>query len=240
MCEHSDMAATSAPNDLITADGGLQPDSFPLVNWRTDVRHEPKQERSIATRRLILDAARTLANENGISGVTMQLVSQRAGIASGTAYQFFDDLECVYRDIYEEWYRDWWSVILMHTSELWTERWEEQLKGLILGSCNFLLKHADAWPVIRHVDATAEGRVAAPLMLAAQIDRTIRSSSPYLAASGLSGEEIAFISRANVYTARGHHIFAALVSSALSDVVEGSFAAQRAIIVEYLRRYKSA
>lgn len=240
MCEHSDMAPTSAPNDLIEADGGLQPDPFPLVNWRTDVRHEPKQERSIATRRLILDAARTLANENGISGVTMQLVSQRAGIASGTAYQFFDDLECVYRDIYEEWYRDWWSVILMHTSETWTERWEEQLKGLIIGSCNFLLKHADAWPVIRHVDATAEGRVAAPLMLAAQTDRSIRSSSPFLAASGLSSEEIAFISRANIYTARGHHIFAALVSSTLSDVVEGSFAAQHALIVNYLRRHKGA
>ncbi|NQW55518.1 MAG: hypothetical protein HQ458_01485, partial [Chloroflexi bacterium] len=55
------MASTSAPNDLIAADGGLQPDPFPLINWRTDVRHEPKQERSIATRRLILDAARTLA-----------------------------------------------------------------------------------------------------------------------------------------------------------------------------------
>jgi peptidyl-prolyl cis-trans isomerase C len=78
------MSSTPAPNDLIAADGGLQPDPFPLINWRTDVRHEPKQERSIATRKLILDAARSLANENGINGVTMQLVSQRAGIASGT------------------------------------------------------------------------------------------------------------------------------------------------------------
>ena len=234
------MVTTSAPNDLIAADGGLPPDPFPLVNWRTDIRHEPKQERSIATRKLILDAARSLTNENGISGVTMQLVSQRAGIASGTAYQFFDDLECIYRDVYEEWYRDWWSVILMHTSEIWTERWEEQLKGLITGSCNFLLKHADLWTVIRHVDATAEGRVAAPMMLAAQIDRNIRCSSPLLLAAGLSTEEIAFVCRANIYTARGHHIFTALASSTLSDVIEGSFAAQRAIIVEYLRRHNAA
>ena len=86
------MSSTAAPNDLITAEGGLQPDPFPLINWRTDARHEPKQERSIATRKLILDAARSLANENGINGVTMQLVSQRAGIASGTAYRCFDDL----------------------------------------------------------------------------------------------------------------------------------------------------
>lgn len=234
------MVTTSAPNDLIAAEGGLPPDPFPLVSWHRDVRHEPKQERSIATRKLILDAARTLANENGINGVTMQLVSQRAGIASGTAYQFFDDLECVYRDIYEEWYRDWWSVILMYTSELWTERWEEQLKSLIGGSCNFLLKHADSWPVIRHVDATAEGRVATPMMLAAQIDRNIRCSSPLLLAAGLSAEEIAFVCRANTYTARGHHMFVALASSTLSDVVEGSFAVQHALIAEYLRRHSAA
>ncbi len=234
------MSTTSAPNDLIAAEGGLPPDPFPLVNWRTDIRHEPKQERSIATRKLILDSARSLANENGINGVSMQLVSQRAGIASGTAYQFFDDLECIYRDIYEEWYRDWWSVILMHTSEIWTERWGEQLKGLIAGSCNFLLKHADSWTVIRHVDATAEGRVAAPMMINAQIDRATRCMSPYLRTVGLSETEIAFISRANVYTARGHHIFTVLAASTFNEVVEGSFAAQRALIVEYMRRHNAA
>jgi AcrR family transcriptional regulator len=234
------MSSTAAPNDLITAEGGLQPDPFPLIGWRTDVRHEPKQERSIATRKLILDSARSLANENGINGVTMQLVSQRAGIASGTAYQFFDDLECIYRDIYEEWYRDWWSIILMHTSELWTEKWEVQLRALISGSCNFLLKHADSWPVVRHVDATAEGRKAAPMMLEAQIDRTIRSSTPFLRAAGLTDAEIAFVCRANIFTARGHHIFTALASSTLSDVVEGSFASQRALIAEYLRRHNAA
>ena len=234
------MKTSAKLDDLIAAEGGLEPDPFPMVNWRTDVRHEPKQERSIATRKLILDSARSLANENGIIGVTMQLVSQRAGIASGTAYQFFDDLECIYRDIYEEWYRDWWSVILMHTSALWTERLEEQLKSLIVGSCNFLLKHADSWTVIRHVDATAEGRRAAPMMLAAQIDRNVCCASPFLLAAGLSKSEIAFIARANTYTARGHHIFTALATTTVSDVVEGSFAAQRALIAEYLRRHNAA
>ncbi len=234
------MSRTSAPNDLIAADGGLPPDPFPLINWRTDARHEPKQERSIATRKLILDATRSLANENGINGVTMQLVSKRAGIASGTAYQFFDDLECIYRDIYEEWYRDWWSVILMYTSEMWTERWDEQLKALIAGSCNFLLKQADLWPVIRHVDATAEGRKAAPMMLNAQIDRSYRSASPYLTSMGLTKKEVQFISRANTYTARGHHIFVALATTTLSDVINGSFAAQSALVREFLRRHNAA
>lgn len=234
------MSSTVAPDNLVPADGGLAPDPFPLVGWRADVRKEPKQERSIATRKLILDSARSLANEHGIAGVTMQLVSQRAGIASGTAYQFFDDLESIYRDIYEDWYRDWWSVILMYTSELWTDQWEQQLRRLITGSCDFLLKNADSWPVIRHVDATAEGRKAAPMMLNAQIDRSVRSFSPYLRSKGLSENEILFISRANTYTARGHHIFVALATTTLSDVIEGSYAAQRALIVEYLRRHNAA
>jgi len=30
----------------------------------------------------------------------MQLVSQRAGIAAGTAYQFFDDRDAIFADIY--------------------------------------------------------------------------------------------------------------------------------------------
>ena len=230
-----------AKGKIVSAlEGTLAPVPFPLATWAGGRRRIPSQARSLRTRALILEAAKDLANSKGVGSVTMQMVAAKAKIAAGTAYQFFDDLECIYRDIYEEWYRDWWSVILMHTSEIWTERWEEQLKGLIVGSCNFLLKHADAWPVIRHVDATAEGRVAAPLMLAAQIDRNIRCSSPLLLAAGLSAEEIAFVCRANIYTARGHHIFAALASSTLSEVVEGSFAAQRALITEYVRRHNAA
>lgn len=226
-------------NPEIHTDGGLPPDPFPMVNWRTDVRHEPKQERSIATRRLILDAARTLANEKGINGVTMQLVSKRAGIASGTAYQFFDDLECIYRDIYEDWYRNWWSVILMYSSEYWDQRWERQLHDLISGSCAFLLKHSDAWTVIRHVDATAEGKIAAPLMLKAQIKRSVDCWTPYLSSLGLSTGEIQQIARGNTYTARGHHIFTALAENSVRDVIEGSFEAQRALVREYLRRHNA-
>jgi hypothetical protein len=103
-----------------------------------------------------------------------------------------------------------------------------------------LLKHADSWTVIRHVDATAEGRRAAPMMLAAQIDRNVRCASPFLLAAGLTKSEIAFIARANTYTARGHHIFTALATTTVSDVVEGSYAAQRALIAEYLRRHNAA
>jgi hypothetical protein len=94
--------------------------------------------------------------------------------------------------------------------------------------------------VIRHVDATFEGRVAAPMMLNAQIDRTMRCSTPYLRSAGLSDAEIAFVCRANTFTARGHHIFAALASSTINDVTEGSFAAQSALIREYLRRHNKA
>jgi hypothetical protein len=78
------------------------------------------------------------------------------------------------------------------------------------------------------------------MMLVAQIDRTVRSSTPFLRKAGLSDAEITFVCRATTYTARGHHIFTALASSTLSDVVEGSFASQRALIAEYLRRHNAA
>ena len=78
------------------------------------------------------------------------------------------------------------------------------------------------------------------MMLNAQIDRSMRSATPYFASVGLTAKEIEFISRSNVYTARGHHIFVALATTTLSDVIEGSFAAQRALIVEYMRRHNAA
>jgi hypothetical protein len=68
----------------------------------------------------------------------------------------------------------------------------------------------------------------------------VRCSTPYLRAAGLSDVEITFVSRANVFTARGHHIFTALASSTIKDVTEGSFVAQSALIREYLRRHNAA
>ncbi len=78
------------------------------------------------------------------------------------------------------------------------------------------------------------------MMLAAQINRSIQCLTPYLSAKGLTTKEIQFICRVNTYTARGHHIFIALATGTLTEVIEGSFAAQRAIIMEYLRRHNAA
>jgi hypothetical protein len=78
------------------------------------------------------------------------------------------------------------------------------------------------------------------MMLNAQIDRSYRSASPYLTSRGLTKEEIQFLSRANTYTARGHHIFVALATTTLSDVIDGSFAAQSALVRELLRRHDAA
>ena len=52
----------------------------------------------------------------------------------------------------------------------------------------------------------------------------------------VSEAEIAFLARCSTYTARGHHIFAALANSTVAEVIEGSYQSQRALIAEYLRR----
>ena len=230
------MVTTSAPNDLIAAVGGLQPEPFPLINWRTDVRHEPKQERSIATRKLILDAARSLANENGINGVTMQLVSQRAGIASGTAYQFFDDLECIYRDIYEEWYRDWWSSVVLSTSRPWTAAtWADELDAVVEAGCKFHLKQKEMWEVIRYVESTKVGREGMKLLFDANVERCIQWVSPYLKSVGMTAAEIRFLAISILRTARGHHMYWPIESTSLREVIRGSQEAQRAIVEMKLR-----
>ncbi|MEY3726481.1 MAG: hypothetical protein RI971_1058 [Chloroflexota bacterium] len=102
-----------------------------------------------------------------------------------------------------------------------------------------MLKNSDAWTVIRHVDATAEGKIAAPQMLKAQIKRSVDCWTPYLTSLGLSVGEIQQIARGNTYTARGHHIFTALAQESVHDVIEGSFEAQRALVREFLRRHNA-
>jgi AcrR family transcriptional regulator len=53
----------------------------------------PKQTRSIATRHAILDATSQLARDRGITKITTRDVAQRAGVSTGTLYQYFPSRE---------------------------------------------------------------------------------------------------------------------------------------------------
>lgn len=64
-------------------------------NTVSSVRRVPKQQRSIEKVERILYEAAEIIREKGVDGVTTHLVAERAGIAVGSLYQFFPNIETV-------------------------------------------------------------------------------------------------------------------------------------------------
>lgn len=58
-------------------------------------RRRPKQERSRAKVDAILDAADAIVATDGTDGLTTTLVAERAGVAVGTLYQYFDGVPAI-------------------------------------------------------------------------------------------------------------------------------------------------
>ena len=60
-----------------------------------DARRRPQQQRSRAKVDALLDAADALLAEAGASAVTTTAVTERAGVAVGTLYQYFADVDAL-------------------------------------------------------------------------------------------------------------------------------------------------
>ncbi len=63
------------------------------------LKHVPSQQRSIARVEHLLDAAQSLLGEHAPQALTVRDVVERAGISTGTLYQFFDDLSAVHQAV---------------------------------------------------------------------------------------------------------------------------------------------
>ena len=125
-------SSTRVTKGRIVAEPGAQlaPMEFPLGDWIPGRRRIPSQERSQRTRRQILAAAEALAKSEGVGNVSMQMIAAKAKIAAGTAYQFFDDRDAIFAEIYEEWVNAWWPALMKYTSTPWTEaNWQDQLRS---------------------------------------------------------------------------------------------------------------
>jgi AcrR family transcriptional regulator len=144
---------------VTSPEGTLAPAPFPLATWAGGRRRVPSQARSLRTRGVILESARELANSKGVGSVTMQMVAAKAKIAAGTAYQFFDDRDAIFFDLYETWAGAWWSSIMLSTSRPWTAAtWADELDAVVETGCKFHLKQKEMWEVIRYVESTKIGR----------------------------------------------------------------------------------
>jgi len=216
--------------------GALAPAPFPLTTWAGGRRRIPSQARSLRTRGAILDTARELANSKGVGSVTMQMVAAKAKIAAGTAYQFFDDRDSIFFDLYETWAGAWWSSVMLATSEPWTAAtWVDQLDAVVESGCKFHLKHKEMWEVIRYVESTKVGREGMKLLFDANVERCIQWMSPYLKSAGMSAAEIRLLAISILRTARGHHMYGPLEASSVREVIRSSQEAQRATVEMKLR-----
>jgi len=226
-----------AKGKIVSApEGVLAPVPFPLSTWAGGRRRVPSQARSLRTRALILEAAKDLANSKGVGSVTMQMVAAKAKIAAGTAYQFFDDRDAIFFDLYETWAGAWWSSVMLSTSRPWTTAtWADELDAVVETGCKFHLKHKEMWEVIRYVESTKVGREGMKLLFDANVERCIQWVTPHLKGIGMTAAEIRFLSISILRTARGHHMYGPIESTSLREVIRGSQEAQRAIVEMKLR-----
>lgn len=221
---------------VIAPEGSLPTVPFPLTTWAGGRRRIPSQARSLRTRALILEAAKDLANSKGVSSVTMQMVAAKAKIAAGTAYQFFDDRDAIFFDLYETWAAAWWSTIVLSTSQPWSAtNWSDQIDAVVESGCKFHLKQREMWEVIRYVESTKIGREGMKLLFDANVERCIQWMSPYLKSIGMSSAEVRALALSVLRTARGHHMYGPIDSTSLREVIRGSQEAQRAIVEMKLR-----
>ena len=219
-----------------TQEGALAPVPFPLATWAGGRRRIPSQARSLRTRALILEAAKDLANSKGVGSVTMQMVAAKAKIAAGTAYQFFDDRDSIFFDLYETWAGAWWSSVVLSTSRPWSAaNWADQIDAVVENGCKFHLKQKEMWEVIRYVESTKVGREGMRLLFDANVERCIQWMSPYLKSVGMSAAEIRSLAISILRTARGHHMYGPIDSTSVREVIRGSQEAQRAIVEMKLR-----
>jgi len=239
MCKSTRMPAKTrlAKGKIVSAtEGALAPVPFPLATWAGGRRRIPSQARSLRTRALILEASKDLANSKGVGSVTMQMVAAKAKIAAGTAYQFFDDRDSIFFDLYETWAGAWWSSVVLSTSRPWSAAtWSEEIDAVVESGCKFHLKQKEMWEIIRYVESTKVGREGMKLLFDANVERCVQWMSPYLKSVGMTAAEIRALAISVLRTARGHHMYSPIDSTSLREVIRGSQEAQRAIVEMKLR-----
>ena len=232
-------SSTRVTKGRIVAEPGAQlaPMEFPLGDWIPGRRRIPSQERSQRTRRQILAAAEALAKSEGVGNVSMQMIAAKAKIAAGTAYQFFDDRDAIFSEIYEEWINVWWPALMKHSSTPWTEaNWQEQLHGLVVGMGKIHFETSVRWDIITYINSTKQGRYAIRKLLEANIDRYMQWAGPLFRARGYSAAETRAICGLLVRTIRGHWVYGVHSPGEMRELVRAAEDGMRAIVEVKLTR----
>ena len=222
---------------VVESQGQLPPMDFPLGDWIPGRRRVPSQERSMRTRRQILDAAESLSKSEGVGNISMQMIASKAKIAAGTAYQFFDDRDAIFAEIYEEWVKVWWPALMKHTATPWAEEtWRDLLHALVVGMGKIHFETAHRWDIITYINSTKQGRIVVRTLLEANIDRYVQWAGPLFRARGYSAPETRAICALLVRTIRGHWVYGVNTAAEMRELVRAAEDGMRAIIEVKLTR----
>ena len=222
---------------VLESSAKLTPDAFPLKNWIPGRRRVPSQERSQRTRRQILSAAEALAKNEGVGNITMQMIAVKSKIAAGTAYQFFDDRDAIFAEIYEEWVKVWWPSLMKHTASSWTEaNWRDELHALVSAMGKIHYETSTRWDIITYINSTRQGRAVVRTLLEANIDRYVKWAGPLFRTRGYSAAETRAICALLVRTIRGHWVYGVHTPAEMRELARAAEDGMRAIVEVKLTR----
>jgi AcrR family transcriptional regulator len=122
----------------------------------------PVQVRSIDRVDRILDAAESLIETNGISGVTMQKISQESGVGRASVYQFFPSILAIWKGLALRYL----AALKLHFEEHVThqkyESWQDAWDALIDEALSFYDQNPIAQNILLGSDGTQDLRMADP------------------------------------------------------------------------------
>jgi AcrR family transcriptional regulator len=172
-----------------------------------DMGHQPRRrqsERSAATRRALLDAARALFGQGGYAATGREEIVARAGVTRGALYHHFADKEGLFRAVFEELEQEIGQRILV-AAAAGSDPFEE----LRLGSQAFLDSALD--PAVRRIVL-----LDAPAVLGWEAWRQVDADHGLgLVAEGLSHAMDAGLIRRRPVQPLAHLLLAALNEAAM-------------------------
>ena len=167
----------------------------------------------------------------------MQMIAVKSKIAAGTAYQFFDDRDAIFAEIYEEWVKVWWPSLMKHTASSWTEaNWRDELHALVSAMGKIHYDTSTRWDIITYINSTRQGRAVVRTLLEANIDRYVKWAGPLFRTRGYSAAETRAICALLVRTIRGHWVYGVHTPAEMRELAQAAEDGMRAIVEVKLTR----
>lgn len=103
----------------------------PTMNTQVSPRKAPRQSRSLATVKAILDATARILVERGFAAVTTNAVAERAGVSVGSLYQYFPNKDALITALHARHGEQMTVVILRALTKAMDATLDDALSGLI-------------------------------------------------------------------------------------------------------------